>query len=286
MINSNTGFSIFTDSLLNYVDIGLSGSIKASVPVSRSINSAGHVDGVKLLPDLSLANYLLNSKNPGAGIDLGIQYRCSEKFDLSASIIDLGFISWVNNSNNIDIDRTYRWNGIDVARLISVPTDTSFMNGLSRLNIADSILFSALTPSDKKTITFTPIKAYLSFNYQLNNKLSFSATSRLSLFNSFITESFMLTGTYSIANNWNIYTGLGYSNRSYFNVPLGFCFMNKRFYASMSVSNIWGLIVPSYSRNFGGSFCAGYFFNTYSHSEKEEMKNFPIYKMYKKWIEN
>jgi hypothetical protein len=283
-VSSNTEFSLFTDSLINYIDIGLSGKVKASAPLLRSVNNSGNLNGINLMPGASLSDYIFNFKNPGLGVDIGFQYHFSKKIDFSASVIDLGFISWLSNINSVDISGTYRWDGIDLNRFIKVPTDTSFMNNLEKMNLIDSIFYSAMSPSNNTFITLAPLKVYLSANYLYNDKLTFSAINRLSLFDTFLSESFLLSGTYSFNKNWNIYSGLSISNRSYFDIPLGFSFINNRFHFSMSVSNVWGLIVPSYSKSFGGSLSAVLILDGYSRAEKEEMILYPFYRRYKKWL--
>ncbi|NNE55814.1 MAG: hypothetical protein HKN32_07335, partial [Flavobacteriales bacterium] len=41
-----------------------------------------------------IAQYLLKRKNKGLGIDLGAEYQVNDKLSVSASLTDLGFISW------------------------------------------------------------------------------------------------------------------------------------------------------------------------------------------------
>lgn len=50
------------------------------------------------------ADYLkLNTKNFGLGIDMGASYELNDKIELSASLVDFGFIKWNDNPQNYEL---------------------------------------------------------------------------------------------------------------------------------------------------------------------------------------
>jgi hypothetical protein len=285
-ITSKTNLTLFTDEKIDYIDIGLSGKVKAAGPIKRSINNAGFVNGIKLLPDISLAKYLFEFRNPGLGVDIGFDYRYNEQFKFSASIIDLGFISWLSNINSVNINGSYRWDGFDISNLVNYPTDKTVIDKLENISFADSMLYNALTPANQSFVTAAPMKIYLAADYQFSNHLSFSAINRLILLDGFLRESFLLSGSYLINDHWEVYSGLYLTNRSYFNIPTGVNFKNDRIRILLSTSNIWSIFLPSYSRNFSGSLSMEFLFDGFSKEEREKMKNLPFFRLYKKWIEN
>jgi hypothetical protein len=64
-----------------------------------------------------------NFSNLGLALDLGVTYKVAEKISMSASIIDLGYISWKNDVRNYELKKLeYTFNGIDASKVL---TDTA-----------------------------------------------------------------------------------------------------------------------------------------------------------------
>ena len=64
--------------------------------------------------DKDLIKYLIpRLSNPGFGIDLGASYKYSDNFTFSASVTDLGMISWGRDVNNFKSKREFDFDGID-----------------------------------------------------------------------------------------------------------------------------------------------------------------------------
>jgi hypothetical protein len=61
-----------------------------------------------------LARYAFNKRNMGAGIDLGVNFRPSKRWLLSASLLDLGFISWKDNVHQVSHNIEYDYTGVEV----------------------------------------------------------------------------------------------------------------------------------------------------------------------------
>ena len=66
---------------------------------------------------------LFNMSNLGLALDLGVTYKVLEKVTLSASIIDLGYVSWKNDVKNYELKKfDYTFNGVDASKVL---TDTA-----------------------------------------------------------------------------------------------------------------------------------------------------------------
>jgi len=78
----------------------MKGTVKMFVPESSYQNPDGSITTAPSLASTSLQKYLINSGNPGFGIDLGLKYKITPKLSASLSIIDLGAINWKNNLNS------------------------------------------------------------------------------------------------------------------------------------------------------------------------------------------
>ncbi len=160
-------------------------------------------------------------KNSGWGLDVGATYKFMDKLTLSASLIDIGFINWKNNTYRYALDPAtarYTFSGVDVTKMFDNTTSNYVQNQ-----------WNAFKENFKMTETTTgsytsmlPSKFYLSGNYELAKNLSVGAL--------FFSEQFK--GRYSpgltAALNKNfgktISTSFTYtvSNRSYNNLGLGF----------------------------------------------------------------
>lgn len=58
--------------------------------------------------------------NNGFGLDIGIQYHITDRINLSASVTDVGYINWKENTQSFSFDDvTYSFKGFDVVDLIN-----------------------------------------------------------------------------------------------------------------------------------------------------------------------
>jgi hypothetical protein len=110
--NSTLGFSTG----VNGTSIGFDGSA-----FIRSSNLGMVLDTTKKT-SFPIAS-LYNCSNLGLALDLGATYKFSEKINLSASIIDLGYISWKDDVRNYELKKfAYTFNGVDASKIL---TDTA-----------------------------------------------------------------------------------------------------------------------------------------------------------------
>ena len=65
-----------------------------------AIYTSGVDSNSRVLNNFSPSSYLFNTKNSGFGIDLGANYLINNKWSISASLLDFGFIKWKENTNN------------------------------------------------------------------------------------------------------------------------------------------------------------------------------------------
>ncbi len=104
--------------------------------------------------------------NKGFGIDLGAEYKLTDKITLSASVVDLGFINWKSNISNYQSDPlhpNFTFSGFDV---------TKFFNGSTIQPYLDTL-------SDSLKNTFYPIKTNNSYKTSLTTKIFAGATYKL-----------------------------------------------------------------------------------------------------------
>jgi len=115
--------------------------------------------------------------NRGWGIDLGAIYEIN-KFEFSASLIDLGFIKWKNNSKIISTEQTeFVFSGADVSKYVTGLGAINYLKDSSDVLIekfGDDMLDTLLSLSnptfaDQAYTTSLNTKMYFGANYHFTN---------------------------------------------------------------------------------------------------------------------
>ena len=130
-------------------------------------------------------DYILGFHNPGIALDLGAEYKINEKLTVSASLNNLGFISWKTDLNSIDINGGYTFNPI----YYDVTSDEDFGELFKTLgdSIADALNYSV--GKDKFKTMLTPV-LYAGASYSLTPAISLGLLSRTSFGKNSIRQSF------------------------------------------------------------------------------------------------
>jgi len=160
-------------------------------------------------------DYLLNTNNRGLGLDLGATYQFSEDIKFSASLINLGFISWKEGITNYESNGEFTFRGIEQDNLF----DESFT--FDETEIIDSLTnIFEFEETNTQYRTSLPTQMYLSAFYQLARNTTASAT----LYSEFISgmRRGLVLGINQKAGRW-FQTSLTYAMhaRSYNNLGLG-----------------------------------------------------------------
>jgi outer membrane protein OmpA-like peptidoglycan-associated protein len=90
-------------------------TLKGQYQINSSGLTKNHLDKYENSP-------FFHTQNTGFGVDLGAIYQHSDKLKLSASVNDLGFISWKENNKTIknkNANNSYTFEGIDLYNLSS-----------------------------------------------------------------------------------------------------------------------------------------------------------------------
>lgn len=114
--------------------------------------------------DKDLVKYLLpRLNNPGGAIDLGVTYKMNENFRFSASVTDLGFISWGRDINRFKSKGEFDFEGIDYD-LDNPEHEDDFQNAID--DAVDSIMSSCeFTLNHKRFATALRPSVYIGAEY-------------------------------------------------------------------------------------------------------------------------
>lgn len=181
-----------------------------------------HTAGISSSPS---GGYEITGKlgeNTGWGLDLGATYKFMEKLTVSASINDLGFITWRSNPKAFRLDPAkaqFVFSGFDINQMMGDNADYLHQ----QLDSLKSKFEMTETSIDSYT-TGLPAKYYLSGNYELIPNLSVGAL----FFGETFRDRFTAGMTAALNKNFGkwVSTSLTYtvSNNAYNNIGLGASF--------------------------------------------------------------
>ncbi len=144
----------------------------ASLPFAEVVyDEDGNIEDIIIEDELSsmrpsaLFKQAFNAKNFGLAVDLGVDYRPTDRWLLSASVLDFGYIRWTDEVHKVSFKTDYDYMGLEVN-----PFD--FTGDLSFGDYVDSS-FSAMADSLADGLEFTPGGIY---NSRLNPKLYIGAS--------------------------------------------------------------------------------------------------------------
>ncbi|MCK4880244.1 MAG: hypothetical protein KAS82_06280 [Bacteroidales bacterium] len=131
----------------------------ASLPFADVIyNEDGMIEDIIIdeelrnMSPMAFARQAFSSKNFGLGIDLGVDYRPSDQWLLSASLLDLGYIRWTDEVHEVSFKTDYDYTGLEVNPL-------EFSGERTFSEYLDSSL-TALADTLAGELEFTPGKIY------------------------------------------------------------------------------------------------------------------------------
>lgn len=138
------------------------------------LNTTGEVDynGINdidinsdKLSDYEFSN--LFGENSGVALDLGIDWKVNDRFNLSASILDLGSVTWKKGVINYISNHSNTFEGVDVLDYIDDDNEVALEDSL--YNLLD------FEESNNEYSTSLGAKIHLNARYQMNSKLRVGA---------------------------------------------------------------------------------------------------------------
>jgi hypothetical protein len=94
-------------------------TVNVSAPLIYKEDPEGNIesiefDSTRFNTKTEIIDYFLSAQNLGLGIDIGAEYKITEKLAISASITDLGYIKWRRDAKNLKADSRFEFSGIDM----------------------------------------------------------------------------------------------------------------------------------------------------------------------------
>ncbi|WP_430935853.1 DUF5723 family protein [Saccharicrinis sp. 156] len=227
----------FSESILKTdISMNTSGTLFEADKLKRVFNTQIQVD------DFLYGKEAFGFKNFGVALDVGITYSLSDKMDIYASMVDLGFIKWGKSAQQLISNDEFKFSGAYFSPYIVNEDDFDFVDYLKQY--ADTLSSTVIPDSYSKDYRTNLVpKTYLGASYRYSDKLSFNG-----LFNSHIYKNgYVAKGT--LGATWMPIKRIGltgtvsYSNFSLYNFGFGFQYKAKSMQVYLVTDNINSLDV-------------------------------------------
>ena len=199
--------------------------INMSLPATLEYDSLGYLSGINT-DKLTLLDYMMQKGNFGMAFDLGGVYQLTSKITLSASIVDIGSISFKKDVNSMTKISDYTWTGIDFSNSIDSINNPNYISPSKLVSQETDKMKHSFLPrqSEVKSDPFKvniPIKYNIGGTYKINDKFNVGLLDRLYKYgsisrntmtlsgNAYFGDTFSLTGSYTMAGNTYNNLGLG-----------------------------------------------------------------------------
>lgn len=211
-------------------------TMNSSFPVTILDDGDGNITDITL-NGIDYMQLLLNRGNPGVAFDLGAIYRPSEQITLSASLLDLGFIRWRTDLNQVNTTGHFIFEGHDE------PADLVSTNFL--VFMIDSLINSFHhTVSQLPYNTFLPVQLFLGGSYRIREHLTAGAVSHTVWFHSKMHSSLTLSATTHLSNRFLATVSWSYLNNSIMNPGAAVAYYGKGFQFHVVSDNLLGFFFP------------------------------------------
>jgi len=184
------------------------------------INAAGMVDIIGLAdPDVETEievgdpNFSPFGSNKGFAIDFGLTYHLSERWQVAASVLDFGKITWKENSKNFVSQGNYTFKGID---LIEVIEDDAMAFESTLDTLSDIFNFQETAGSFSTALS---MNSFISSDFQVSKMFRIGAMLHLRSSKGKITPTYALSANADFGKVFSIGTVI--SHNSYTPVGVG-----------------------------------------------------------------
>lgn len=235
-INSEkSDLSLKTTKDYYYLDVKTNVIVNTSLPANKKDTS-----------EVTFGEYAFYGSNFGMGVDLGASYKLDDQWSFSASVLDLGYISYDRWLKTYSSETEFTYKGIDINQFDGLSQEES--DALIE-DIKDSIvdLFDVQESVGKFKVPLTA-KVYLGANYELSDIETVSALVRLEIFKGILRPSFTASYYRQLNENFGVTANYSIINRSYLNLGVGVVANFEPVQVYFVTDNLYGAIFPEQVR--------------------------------------
>ncbi|MBV5313252.1 MAG: hypothetical protein JZU47_08150 [Prolixibacteraceae bacterium] len=253
------------------------GSAKLSIPLDLVQNRDSILYGANMPEDFNAINYLFSSKNMGAGIDIGLNYQINPQLEFSASVIDLGRITWNNYVSTMNFRGVYRLpvQFIETSGPDYVIKTPEFSTEADNVNFAG--LFKIVQDHNNYS-TNLPTTFFTGLRYEVNPKFSVGLLNRYMSAKGLNQNSFSLTGHYIVNKKLSISSGYSIIGKSFTNMPLAILYKQESSQSFIGTDNFLSFLAPSTTEFSGITFGTCFYLFRKKNLYRSPTEDFPYYK--------
>ena len=192
-------------------------------------------DGADLLPFKS-------APNKGYAFDIGGVYRINEKWEVTASVVDLGRIRWTDSVRIHKSNGSFSYNGIDIGDFI----DNKNFDISALQDSLESLYFT--TEKGKSYISNLVPKTYMSATFHPDAKTSFGALLHMEYLKGIHPGVGLYAGR-EFADFFTLGFSYAYKNKRFDNVGFNMNLGMPAFTLYLVTDNLLNFLRPGYGRN-------------------------------------
>lgn len=223
-----TGFSTFNIKRMNiaietgenieYLKVSTNGEYLTSMPFNLKFGEGENTGNTSF----DAVRYMTNTSNLGAAIDLGATYNVIPGLEISASLINLGFIHWKKDAKKLTHNGSFTWEGFDLSNI----QNESGIEEEPYLKPVQSIMDSISGIINPQSIqnpfnTGIPTKIYIAAEYLIYNILSAGIVERLLIYDKQVSNALTLSGNLMLGKLFSLSAGYSIIDNSFNNLSIG-----------------------------------------------------------------
>lgn len=161
-----------------------------------------------------ITQLVINPRNFGLGLDIGVDYRLYDWLQLSASLVDFGSIKWKDRMVNFQHQAEYDYEGVEVDLLEEEEFVEGFVDSLETS-------YDNFTASQVEYRNFLPAKLYIGGAYYPHPKISLGLLSRTDFYKGDLRQQFTASANFYPLKMISATVSYSVINNSYKNIGFG-----------------------------------------------------------------
>lgn len=229
--------------------------VNFSAPLSVYVNTDNRIDSLsfddsRFENGSGIVDFLTSTGNFGLGFDIGATYDISDKFTVSASITDIGFIKWKRDLTNLKAESSFEFSGLNMVNVIN---GTMTFDSLAN-EMLDSLKNSFIVSDTKNPFTtYLPYGITFGGSYNLTKNFSVGLLSYSRIIGNQIREALTLSANMNLGSALSASFAYTAANHRYDNLGAGLALRAGffQFYTIIDrIPVIWNKVIMESGDNF------------------------------------
>ncbi len=214
--------------------------VNASMPVIVTTHPDGTLNNIIWDDNVSVHSLIFNGRNPGFALDAGVILPYGDRWTLSASVLDLGFIRWRSYVNNMQGHGSFVYQGLK-----TLPHGDGYLDDLVN-TFLDSMHIGYV---EEAYTTFLPPRIMAGASYRATEKVMAGVTGEALFLKSKMVSSVTLSGQYRPVNPVTLMLSYTLQYNSFNSLGAGLVLGRDPVQFYVITTNIPGLIKPLDTRS-------------------------------------